>query len=374
MSMQKPFFHSKSFSMYPRNRIFALGAAMLLAGVPAIPAQQPTEKEMVDAILGRTSPPPGSDLNSDGNINVQDLVLLLKATLDGQDLEVFFAQGSSIAKSWEGSHEVEIAFSKPATGELRLAFAGSGTDATDWALTGDGAVSGESRIRRLQINNATSVKVPIPLKPANQLRRASSLLITLGVPSTQDSINLPEEEAESKDPAQRTRFGTHEVRIVDHAGGLFSGVINFPVGVQEESQNGENSLRFSAAAPLGPIAVKFAQRGNTGLLEIMDHPFLPQTITLASAGLPEGASASGNKEFTFPASLARPSQTTSIIWQLDFGSAQDVTVDSETGDVLTANLPVTLRLKNMTAASDREVIAAGQLVLSRLESITFSTQ
>lgn len=318
-------------------------AAFLCTAYPlsAALAQQPSEKQVVDGILGRS---PGVDVNKDKTIDVRDLVVFL----NNQPIEVFFESSSSVARDWAGEHKIVGRLAKKATGKIRIVLSGSG-DADASKIGSPVSGSGE---REISINNSDRFEIPVPIVPSDRLPLARSVIVSLGIPKNEEGLLLPD-PAETDTP----KFSAHEIRIVSHEAGLYSGTISFPAQVSTNPKDPKVPV-FSPIAPIPPISLRFARRkGETSIL-LEPNPFLPEQLVVKHAGnWPSGTQASGTKEIK----ELNPKRTVS--WTIAFGEFKGGS-ESEPPQA-----PVTITLRGLAFSTERTLEVRGVLVLALAEPV-----
>jgi hypothetical protein len=269
-------FQGKIFNGWRRSAWSALVAASCVSGfLPPCHAQN-SARDVIDSILER-QPAGTNDLNQDAKVNVLDLVLFLNQ----RPIVAWFPTKATTVNSWDGSAEVEIAFSEPVTGSLTYQLGGS-------AISGDDYIQPAPTIT---LSGATSAKLPIQLKPQSALRTSRQLVITLQV---------------RKDGNVRTgggennRYSTHNIRIRDADAGLYSGTMGFYSKATSTTSGGQTTITSEPAPPIAPCSFRMGLRSASSAAGAIAIISMPQT-----GFLPE--------QFEMPATLAGDSKTFTAI-------------------------------------------------------------
>jgi hypothetical protein len=291
-----------------------------------------------DKIVGRPNTDPDvKDQDNDGKVDVRDLVIYI----GGLPAVAFFADDQSVAYSYEGTHNIQILFDRPVTGTYAYEIGGNALSNKDYQpLAG-----------QLQLNNSTSVQLPIQILMQNTLRAPRSVVLSLKRPGTNvvSRINANPTEGD----ASGQRFSSHVVTIRDADQGYYQGNLSFLSQTTRTIQGGQTNVTIVPAPVVSPSNFFMALRSQGQSRVVMQMPecilFTTNLVAATASLVSSNQGFSGAAPVTGVTPLAglgnRP-----VAWKFEFTSV----VFSNQATLMDAECRITVN--GLTAGADPLVL------------------
>lgn len=395
-----PFDFEKTDAARAAFAILAL-ASVWLASSPALFAQSnnfqepktEAEEKLLARMLERRTFTAGEvaaiDRNSDGIINVQDLVLYYQQF--PKPAYAYFDQASSTLPTWSGAAtNVLVRFSKAYTGTLTYQITGTALVGKHFALSAGQTSQNGIVVGSVSVNGSTA---SIPILPIDRQQFTGPATLTLAITGFRDVSNqaaryalTPQTTTNSEGVVLGTRvrqlsdlsvwqvgslaqlsnasgwtqvattsydFGsasTHLMTLVEADRGLYSGMIRFEDGANLDPQ---------------PVRVAF-RSNNTAVFDVSQAPLLGP----GNFSLPVTYPASGKPVFAGVTSAPRAMPSTAlgrtVSWTLGLNepAAPVATVEDETARYALTGLPLGALVRQQTPAPPTlwRVVSADRLV------------